>query len=280
MKEYISESQIKLKHLNTNMWVSWVRENFSNSIYWTLAFFLENSPENLNIHSNIKKIVSSVIYDWWDILSFSEVYWTEQLTIIGDLLEAKWYKVFSTDAFDMWSQHIEGEHLYNVVGIKSSSLRDSNVYKTTQLRNKRKKEWIIISLFDMLKSLNLDNKDYKIKLNNSIKLYTRLSNWILDWAITSFQITDNFILSHLHVHADNPLLSKYFKEHIFEHQKHLMIWDFNIKDINWFLDSFILTAESRYSTLLVTIWWNREKMSFMYGWGEKKRTNEFPSFSI
>ena len=242
MKKEISESDIKLKHLNTNMWVSWVREKISSSLYWTLAFFLENSPEKLNLHSNIKKIVLPVINNGWDILSFTEVYWTEQLSIVSDLLESRWYKVFTTDAFEMWSQNIEKEHLYNVVGIKSSSLTEKDVYRT-QLRNKRKAEWIIISLFNMLKSLKPDNKWYKDKIYNSIQLYNRLSSWIWDWAITSFQITDDFVLSHLHIHADNPSLNEYFKKHIFEHKKQLMLWDFNMWDMNWFLNKWVFKGK-------------------------------------
>ncbi len=57
-----------------------------------------------------------------DVVSFSEVFGTKQRDYIKDKIEKLGYTVDFTDAFEMWSQAIEGEHLYNVIGYKQDRL--------------------------------------------------------------------------------------------------------------------------------------------------------------
>lgn len=50
-----------------------------------------------------------------DVVSFSEVFGIKQRDHIKNKLESLGYAVEYTNAFEMWSQSVEGEHLYNVI---------------------------------------------------------------------------------------------------------------------------------------------------------------------
>lgn len=228
-----ADSQLQLSHLNVNMWISWVRDSVKNSVYGTLAFFSENNPENIYNNWNLKAIVSPILERWWDILWFSEVYGKQNLDILVELLESKWYNVYFVDAFEMWSQNIPWEHLYNVVWIKNEIDPKKWPFIKTKLLNQRKQAGILISLKNLLNSHNHIEKN---RFSQSIDLYKRLANWILDGAITSFEISDDLVLSHLHIHSDNINIQNNFSSHLQSDKAHVMFWDFNI----WDLGSFIL----------------------------------------
>lgn len=230
-----SQSELQFSHLNVNMWITWVRDEIRKSLYGTLAFFTEKLPENIYKNGDLKSIVNPVLSIWWDVIGFSEVYGKQNLDILIELLEARWYDVYFVDAFEMWSQNIPWEHLYNVVWVKndvSSSSRGIKIH--TQVHNQRKKEWMLISLKNMLSSKN--STEIGGKIETSKILYKRLVTGILDWAITSFELSPDFVFTHLHVHADNKNLEKYFLPHLDWETAHMIFWDFNI----WDLDSFIL----------------------------------------
>lgn len=227
---------LKAKHLNTNMWISGVRENFKNSTYWTLGFFMENKIEKILEKSDISEALKPILKTWWDILSFSEVCWQKQLEITKELLEQQHYKTYSTEAFDMWN--MKGEKLYNVIWIKDGNF-DLEEIKTTKLYNKRKKEALLISFYNFLRTIptsteKFENLDKNIKLN--MEIFSRLANWVLDGAISSVKI-DDFILTTLHVHSDNPLINETFRKHYFSKEAHVIMWDFNMKDSKYFLEN-------------------------------------------
>lgn len=235
MENKKSSEIITATHLNVNMWITWVRDQVSRAVYGTLAFFWEKSVEKLVSNSDISKIVTPVLDMWWDVLGFSEVYWTKQLNELINLLEQRWYKVFYSDAFEMWSQFEEKEHLYNVIWIKHNSLTNVKISKT-QVVQQRKLPWVLFSLLHLLSWWREESKTFCEKIDDAKKVYNRLAAWILDWVIKDFQVWDEFVLSHLHVHADNPYLAEFFKWHTYENIPHLMYGDFNI----WNLDEFIL----------------------------------------
>jgi len=82
---------LKLGHLNTSMWLDF-EKSFWDSLSATLAFFLATTPESISAKSDIKETISPIMKKWWDILGFSEIYWEQQLAIVIDELESKWYK--------------------------------------------------------------------------------------------------------------------------------------------------------------------------------------------
>jgi len=61
----ISEDNIKLIHLNTNMWIKWVRDSYVRSFFWNLYFFLSRQKSTIYINSDIENIVSKIIKNWW-----------------------------------------------------------------------------------------------------------------------------------------------------------------------------------------------------------------------
>lgn len=228
-----SSEIIKATHLNVNMGIDGVRESFKKSIYGTLAFFVEKSVNSLVQNSNIEKIVSPVLDMWGDVIAFSEVYGTHQLCVLKDLLEKRWYKVFSSDAFDMWSQFENNEHLYNVVWVRHQWLQNISVNET-HVRQSRKTPAVIFSLVHLLR---WSEKDQTIgeKVSAAKQVYHRLVSGILDGVIRDFKIGEEFVFSHLHVHADNPDLWTYFQNHIHQKVPHIMFWDFNIGNLDEFL---------------------------------------------
>lgn len=225
MNKFPWDNSLKIIHLNTNMWIKWVRKDIKQSLYWTLAFFIESSPENIYNNCDIEQIITPYLRKWWDIIWFSEVFWIKNLNIVISLLEKYWYNVHYTDAFEMWNQNMQWEHLYNVVWIKKD-LNTNWPKIVTKVYSQRKLSWITLRLKNLL-SWNF--------VNNS-NLYNRLVNWILDGAISSF-VVDWINITHLHIHWDNPIIWNYFLSHISDNAPNVMFWDFNI----WNLDSFLLT---------------------------------------
>lgn len=256
MEKIQSSEIITVTHLNVNMWITWVRDDFKKAIYWTLAFFAEKSVNNLVSNSDISKIVTPVLDMWGDVLGFSEVYGTKQLNELIDLLEKRWYKVFYSDAFEMWSQFEEKEHLYNVIGIKHQSLSNVTINKT-QVVQPRKLPWVIFSILHLLRGNEEKSQSFCEKVSDAKRIYNRLASGILDWVIKDFKVWDEFVLSHLHVHADNPNLSNFFENHTYSDIPHLMYWDFNI----WNLDEFLL------------------KPPFNWIWYKKLLSNESKTYS-
>lgn len=230
-----SSEIITATHLNVNMGIAGVRDDVKKAIYATLAFFAEKSVNNLVANSDISKIVTPVLDMWGDVLWFSEVYGTQQLQILTELLEQRGYRVFFSDAFEMWSQFEENEHLYNVIGLKHQSLSDVRVHKTP-VRQSRKLPAVLFSLLHLLRGNEQKDQSFCEKVGDAKMIYHRLVGWILDGVIKDFCIGDEFVLSHLHVHADNPDLSSYFEGHTYADIPHLMYGDFNI----WNLDEFLL----------------------------------------
>lgn len=222
------------KHLNVNMWIHWVRDKISKAIYWTLAFFWEKSVEKLTLNSDISRIVTPVLDMGGDVLWFSEVYGTKQLNELVSLLEQRWYKVFYSDAFEMWSQFEDKEHLYNVVWTKHSSLRDIKIHKT-QVVQSRKLPGVVFSALHLLSWWKEDSQTFCEKIGDAKRIYNRLATWILDGVIKDFKIWEEFVMSHLHVHADNPKLANCFEWHTYEKTPHLMYGDFNISNLDQFL---------------------------------------------
>jgi hypothetical protein len=219
------ESNVQLLHLNTNMWIVWVKENLSKSLYWFLAFFIARNPESIYSNSNIDTIIEPILKQWWDVLWFTEVFWKKQLEKVINSLEKRWYKVFFANAFWMWSQNIDDEHLYNVVWVKDKSINSNPII--TKIYSERKTEAKVFSFYHLLNSF-LKNDFNWSKIDEAKNVYNQLANWILDWVIMSIDLRD-FLMTHLHIFPTDKEKSVYTKfwDHIQSEKAHLIFWDFN-----------------------------------------------------
>ena len=223
----LKESDIQLLHLNTNWSIEWVKDSLDKSLWWFLSFFFARTPEAIYSTSNVSSMIDEYLKIWWDVIWFTEVFWKQQRDFVTNSLESRWYKVFVTDAFEMWSQDFEWEHLYNILAIKDNSINSENV-KRTYSKNKRPISATICSFTHFLNWL-LENGTiwtWKEDIKMAINIYSRLVSWILDWAITEVPCSD-LIITHHHVHPDNWNLKKVYAPHINTDFPNVIFWDFN-----------------------------------------------------
>jgi hypothetical protein len=221
------DKEIQIGHQNTGMGIDYTK--LSYSLYWSVAFFLAKYNDYIIRISDIGKSINPILKKWWDILGFNEVLWEEQCAIVWNELEKRGYRVFYEISTEMWSQDNEKNNPYNVVWIKD---KEAKIIKKTKIINKRKIEGILISLAYMLQTI----KKWQEGIQEGINLYKRLSKWILDWQITSFDLWD-FIFSYTHFHSDNPNLLSYFEDHLENKNPHIIVWDFNM----WNLEELLKT---------------------------------------
>jgi len=223
---------------------------------WSWQFFVSQSPEEIyeNYRTHIDPMIDPILSQDSDVVSFSEVFGTRQRDYIKNKLEWLGYTVEYTNAFEMWSQSVEWEHLYNVIWYKQEKLWTPNV-KHHEFRNKRKLEGIVFAmnyLFPVLpyspNSWNtwkvmshMSEKVKKILSWNSAEegsqkspeieqaknIYNRLANGILDGAISTFEF-DEFTLATGHVHQFNDEVIWKIQESISD-KPYMLLWDMNVK---------------------------------------------------
>ena len=194
----MASNQVKIQFHNIASWMS------GDSQYTTDGsnlFFFSKSPDLVYNHPwvNFDNVIDSISSQDDDIISFSEVFGTRQRDYIKNKLEQMGYVVYFTDAFEMWSQSVPWEHLYNITWVREDKLGTPNV-DHHQLRNKRKIAGIAIAAkYFLSDSLGEWGKNKTEQLRY---LHNRLSKGILDGAI-SFLEFDNFTLATGHVHKFN-----------------------------------------------------------------------------
>ena len=218
-----------LQFLNTASWMTNARETLAGST----QFFFAQNPEQIyeNPYINIGTIVSPLIDRWTDIIAFSEIFGTKQRDVVKKFLEARWYKVFTTSAFEMWSQSVDEEHLYNVIWVKphlEQWLRDINHKK---FHNNRPVSWIGIAWKYLW---NGEGEWDRWRVAQALHLHNRLARGILDGAISLLSF-DNFTLATWHVHKFNDEVRSVLWKKIQEERKpFILVWDMNVvhgKDI-------------------------------------------------
>ncbi len=219
-------------------------------------FFVSQSPEEIyeNCRTHIDPMIDPILSQDSDVVSFSEVFGTRQRDYIKNKLEWLGYTVEYTNAFEMWSQSVEWEHLYNVIGYKQGKLWTPTV-EHYEFRNKRKLEGVIFAmnyLFPVLpyspNSWNtwkvLSHIGTRIKdilsgatsreewvqspeITQAKNIHNRLVNGILDGAISTFEF-DEFTLTTWHVHKFNNEVIWKIKASI-SGKPYMLLWDMNVK---------------------------------------------------
>ncbi|MBS9775157.1 hypothetical protein KGV52_00425 [Candidatus Gracilibacteria bacterium] len=216
-----NSEDLKLLHLNTNMGLN-VRDDIRDAVYGTLVFFGGKNPENIYKKANIENSVNPLVKEGADMIGLTEVFGKQQVEKVREILEGKGYNTYVTPSFDMWSQDIEGEKLYNVEGFAKGT--NEKLIDTTEFYCNREGIGKLIALVNLL-SGGKGNKNSVIE--QSKHLQERMKH-IQDGAFTTFQVGD-MNLTHGHMHSDNPELFKYLAQMLYENQ--VIFGDFNIRDI-------------------------------------------------
>lgn len=191
----LSSKEVKIEFHNI---ASWISKDSQYNTDGSGLFYFSKSPNEVELHKwiNFDFVLSSIITQDADILSFSEVFGVRQRDQLKKVLEERGYIVYFTDAFEMWSQAIPWEHLYNITGIMEDKLGSPNVHDYP-LTNRRRIEGVLVSLKYLLSDSLWEwerNKTAQAK-----HLYNRLAHWILDGAISIFEFED-FTIAAWHVH--------------------------------------------------------------------------------
>lgn len=220
-------TEISLQFQNIAAWLNWARYTAE----WSTQFFVSKNPESIydDPRTNINSMVDPILSHDTDVVSFSEVFGVHQRNALQQKLESRGYTVYCTSAFEMWSQSVEWEHLYNVTGIKSEKLWIRRNQDFT-FRNKRPIEWLAISLKYLLSHWLWEWE--RGKVNQAMHLRNRLANGILDGAISIFEF-DDFTLATGHVHKFNAEVQKILEDNTTD-KPFILLWDMNVshgKDI-------------------------------------------------
>ncbi len=249
----MSANQLTVQFQNI---AAWLNDGARYTTEGSWQFFVSQSPEEIydNFRTHIDPMIDPILSQDSDVVSFSEVFGTKQRDYIKNKLESLGYIVDFTDAFEMWSQSVEGEHLYNVVGYKAEKLWTPRV-EHHEFRNKRKLEGVVFAmnyLFPVLPyspnngntgkvlghvrsrvknilTWNLSNweTNQSPEIQQARKIYNRLANGILDGAISIFEF-DEFILTTGHVHQLNADVVKKIWESISD-KPYILLGDMNVK---------------------------------------------------
>lgn len=194
----MSSKQVKIEFHNI---ASWITKGSQYNTDGSGLFFFSKSPNEVELHKwiNFDFVLNSIFTQDSDFLSFSEVFGIRQRDLLQKALEERGYVVYVTDAFEMWSQSIPWEHLYNITGIMEDKLGSPNVHNYP-LKNKRKIEGILVSVKYFFS--DAFTEWVKSKSDQVKHLYKRLANGILDGAISLFEFKD-FTVAVWHVHRFN-----------------------------------------------------------------------------
>ncbi len=235
---------------------AWLNDGARYSTEWSWQFFVSQSPEEIydNFRTHIDPMIDPILKQDSDVVSFSEVFGVRQRDYIKAKLEWLGYTVYFTDAFEMWSQMVEGEHLYNMVWIKEDKLWKPEVTHH-EFRNKRKIEGVAFAmnyLFPVLPYTPRNNNTQKVLAHvwNRVKdivnwergiqvktspeigkakaIYNRLANGILDWAITVLDF-DWFTFATGHVHKFNYEVVRKLEGSISD-KPFMLLWDMNVDE--------------------------------------------------
>lgn len=249
----MKQNQITVQFQNI---AAWLNDGARYTTEWSWQFFVSQSPEEIydNLRTHIDPMIDPILSQDSDIVSFSEIFGIKQRDYIKNKLEKLGYTVHFTDAFEMWSQSVEWEHLYNMVWVKEDKLWKPEV-KHHEFRNKRKLEWIAFAmnyLFPVFPyspsngnakkvvthfaekvwdTLVRKSKESWLKESAEIqqakKIYNRLANGILDGAISILKFED-FTLATGHVHDFNKDVVWAIDTTITE-KPYMLLGDMNVK---------------------------------------------------
>ena len=214
--------EVSLQFQNIATWLKDAR----NTAEGSTQFFLAQTPDAIytNPRTDISPFVDPLIHQNSDIVSFSEVFGIQQRDELKKKLETQGYTVYITDAFEMWSQSIQEEHLYNVVGIKEKEVWNPKI-ENRGFHNKRPIAGLVISLQYILSGSTWEATRWKIE--QAIHLRKRLVSGILDGAISVFEF-DTFTLATGHIHRYNSEVQDTLSKHAKKDKPFMLLWDMNV----------------------------------------------------
>ncbi len=218
----MNENTISLGFLNIAAWFNGARYNAAGST----QFFWSKTPNAVynNPDTDIWPMVKPFLKDWLDTLSFSEVFGLRQKEELTRMLERYGYTVYATDAFEMWSQSVKWEHLYNVVGIREDRIWSPITVKHQGFRSERYLSGIAISARYLLSDATWEWE--RTKVRQARHLYSRLASGILDGAISIFEF-EKSTLATWHVHRFNSKVRDFIQWNISE-KPFVLLGDMNV----------------------------------------------------